>query len=167
MISGNVFRVGSADDGTLGGLTPVAAVTLTTPHLIVRLTSSSYAYYVGVDSVCIRAAADTYLDVLGVLFNNVTAVTAGTSRALNNMLATGSGPPSLTCTELPTSITGTTGNRRAFYRTIAPGIGNTFRDAERTHYACLNSSNDALALWFISASATGTVTWVLRADRVV
>lgn len=166
MISGNVFRVGSANDGTLGGLTPAAAVTLTTPHLIVRLTSSEYAYYVGVDSICIRTAANTYLDVLGMIHANVTAVTGGTARTFNNMRTGGSAPPSLVCTELPTSITYSGNFSRAFYRTMAPGIGNTFRDAERAHYSCLYGLNDALCIWFISASATGDITWMLRADKV-
>lgn len=166
MISQNVFRVGSADSLTLGGLVPTAAPALGTPHLLVRLTSSTYAYYVGVDSICIRTAADTYLDILGILYPAITAVTAGTARTFNNQSGPGGAPPSLTCTELPTALTGTGTSRRAFYRTIAPALGNTFRDAERTHYVCLDNSNNCLAIWFISASATGDITWVLRADRV-
>lgn len=166
MISGNVYRVGTADNGTLGGLTPVTAVTLTTPHLIVRLTSSSLAYYVGIDSICIRTAADTYLDIIGILFTSVTAVTGGTARTMNNASSPGSGPTSLACTELPTSITYGGSTRRMFYRTIAPGIGTTFRDAERAHYSCLFSNNAALCIWFVSATATGDITWLLRADKI-
>lgn len=166
MISGNVFRVGSANDGTLGGLTPGTAITLTTPHLVVFLSSSIPAYYVGIDSMCLRAAADTYLDVVAFIGTGVTGVTAGTARTWNNMRGTGGVITSLTCTENPTGLTGAITWKRSVYRSIAPAIGTTFRDSERTHYVCLDATNQVAAFHLISATATGTVTWILRADKV-
>lgn len=167
MISGNVFRVGSADDGTLGGLTPVAAVTLTTPHLIVRLTSSLYVYYISIEALCVRIAADTRLEVLGILFPAITAVTAGTARTFNNMRSSMAGPLSLACTENPTNLTGTATRRRAFYRVFNPALGTQYRDGERADMVCLGANNAALGIWFVSATATGDITWMLRADQVV
>ena len=167
MISGNVFRVGSADDGTLGGLTPVAAVTLTTPHLLVRLTSSAYVYYVSIDAICIRIAADTRLEVIGILFPAITAVTAGTARTINCMRSNVASPPSIACTENPTNLTGTATRRRAFYRVINPALGTQYRGSERADMVCLGASNAALGIWFVSNTAVGDITWMLRVDRVV
>ena len=166
MISGNVSRTGRSVDGALGGLTPVAAVDLTAPHLIVRLTSAAVAYYVGFDSLSLRVAADMRLEVYALLIPTLTSVVGGVSRPFKNALASGNDPTGIECLELPAISFPAGSGRHILHRVIPPGIGNLLSPVEAVHLTALKGLNSGVAYWFVSATATGEAVYTLRADRV-